>query len=68
MWVDCNCGRRNTACDSCPSCGAGAELNYNAAVLVAAEQRCFEIYGAQWGSVEFFQQCEELAPIFRKSA
>ena len=48
--------------------GRGAELNFEADVLVAAETRCFEMYGAGWGSAEFLEQCEELAPIFRKSA
>lgn len=23
MWVDCNCGRRNTPGDPCPFCGEG---------------------------------------------
>lgn len=23
MWQDCNCGRRNTEIDPCPTCGAG---------------------------------------------
>jgi hypothetical protein len=27
-WVDCNCGRRNTATDPCPHCGSGEELEY----------------------------------------
>ena len=23
VWMDCNCGRRNTEIDPCPTCGAG---------------------------------------------
>jgi hypothetical protein len=25
-WTDCNCGRRSTATDPCPHCGAGTDL------------------------------------------
>lgn len=66
MWVDCNCGRRNAANDPCPTCGAGEEMNYTADILVAAENRCFEMHGSGWGHAEFLAQCEELAPLFRR--
>ena len=26
MWQDCNCGRRNTEIDPCPTCGAGVDF------------------------------------------